>query len=100
MPRKPIGSVLHVTPSRLIIVKAHDPNNLPRIGDTVISAGGEYVGVVSDIIGPIEEPYIVVKPKSPIALSIAKPSTVLYVQFKVSKRRTRKRRRALQTVLT
>ncbi len=86
MPRKPIGSVLHVTPSRLIIVRAHDPSNLPRVGDLVVSAGGELIGVVSDIIGPVSEPYIVVKPKTPIALSIAKPSTVLYAQFKIGKR--------------
>jgi len=86
MPRKPLGPVLHVTPSRLIVVKIHDPRNVPRLGDLVVSAGGEVIGIVSDIIGPISEPYAVVKPRSPIALTIAKPSTVLYIQFRVSKR--------------
>jgi len=93
MPRKPIGSVLHVTPSRLIVIKASNPTNLPRIGDTVVSAGGEYVGIVTDIIGPVMEPYIVVRPKSPLALSIAKPSTVLYVKFKPRSRKRSRRRR-------
>ncbi len=93
MPRKPIGPVLHITPSRLIIVRANDPNNLPKIGDEVVSAGGEYVGIVSDIIGPVIEPYIVVKPRSPIALTIAKPSTILYAQFRIQKRRTRRGRK-------
>ncbi len=93
MPRKPIGPVLHVTPSRFIVVRASNPDNLPKIGDDVVSAGGEYIGIVCDIIGPVNEPYVIVKPKSPIALSIAKPSTILYAQFKIPKKKTRRGRK-------
>jgi len=80
-----------VTPSRLIIVKISNPRNLPRIGVEVVTASGELVGVLMDIIGPVDKPFAVVKPRGALALSLAKPSVVLYYRQPIRKRRRRRR---------
>jgi rRNA processing protein Gar1 len=56
-----IGSVLHVSSSGNMIVKA-DGQNLPRIGDIAMDENLKAVGVVLDILGPASSPYIAVRP--------------------------------------
>jgi len=50
--------MIHVTPSRSIIVKAE---RLPRIGEKVVNEKLEEVGTVSDVFGPVSSPYVAVK---------------------------------------
>jgi RNA-binding protein len=54
-----LGLILHVTPSRSIIVKIE---NLPRIGETVVDENLKPVGRVLDILGPVSSPYATVAP--------------------------------------
>ena len=44
------------------IIAKGDAKNLPRIGEEVYDSRMEKVGFVYDIIGPVNSPYIVVKP--------------------------------------
>ncbi|UCH31183.1 MAG: H/ACA RNA-protein complex protein Gar1 [Candidatus Bathyarchaeota archaeon] len=59
---KRLGCVLHISPSRNLILKA---DTLPKIGDKVIDGDLKSVGSVFDIIGPVPAPYIVVKSVTP-----------------------------------
>lgn len=59
---KRLGSVLHVSSSRNLVLKAE---TLPKIGETVVDENLKAVGSVFDIIGPVSSPYITVKPRTP-----------------------------------
>lgn len=87
----PLGPVLHVTPSKLIVVKLSNPKNIPKLGVEVVTASGELVGVLMDIIGPVDKPFAVVKPRGALALSLAKPSVVLYYRVPPAKKPRRRR---------
>ncbi|MEM3672822.1 MAG: Gar1/Naf1 family protein [Candidatus Bathyarchaeia archaeon] len=54
-----LGRVLHITPSRNIIVRIE---NLPKIGENVVDENLKTVGKVFDILGPVSSPYAAVKP--------------------------------------
>jgi len=58
---KLVGKILHTSKMGNIIVKG-DAKNLPKIGEIVYNSRMEKVGYVYDIIGPVNSPYIVVKP--------------------------------------
>ena len=62
-----LGRVLHVTPSRDVVVKVETP---PKTGDRVVDEKLKPVGVVFDVFGPVSSPYVAVKPtvKDPKAL--------------------------------
>ena len=53
-----IGSVLHVSSSRSLILKT---DHLPRIGDKVVDDKLSNVGTVFDVFGPVSSPYVAVK---------------------------------------
>ncbi len=88
-----LGSVLHITPSRLIVVKISKPNEVPPLHCEVIDANNELIGHVIDVIGPVEAPFAVIKPVKLSALSFVKPSTVLFYRCKARKARRKHRRR-------
>ncbi|RLG86953.1 MAG: RNA-binding protein [Thermoprotei archaeon] len=88
-----LGTVLHITPSNLIVVRSSDPSTLPPLGSIVVGADGEAIGRVVDIIGRVDSPYIVVKPLSPSKLSLVSPSTVLFYRV-MSRRKGRRGRRS------
>ena len=56
-----IGLVLHVNSNRNIILKAE---NLPHIGDQVTDENLNPAGTVLDIIGPVNSPYVTVRPNT------------------------------------
>jgi len=82
-----IGSVLHVSSTKNMILKAE---NIPHIGDKVVDDNIRQVGTVFDVFGPVSSPYVAVKP------SVEEPSRfvdhVLYAVPSI-KWRTEKRRR-------
>jgi RNA-binding protein len=82
-----IGSVLHVSSSRSLILKA---DHLPRIGDKVVDDKLSNVGTVFDMFGPVSSPYVAVKP------SVDEPSLLvghsLYAVPSAKLRRERRRR--------
>jgi RNA-binding protein len=54
-----IGRVLHISPSRNIIIKIE---KTPRIGETVVDENLKTVGKVFDIFGPVSSPYAAIRP--------------------------------------
>ncbi len=54
-----LGRVLHISPSRNIIIKTE---NIPRIGETVVDENLKPIGKVFDIFGPASSPYASIKP--------------------------------------
>jgi RNA-binding protein len=57
-----LGTVLHTTPNGYIVVKIDDPDNIPPLNVRVYDRDLRSVGVLLDIIGPVKEPYAVIKP--------------------------------------
>jgi RNA-binding protein len=60
MKLKKIGTVSHVSKSGFIVVKAKE---LPKIGSEVCNRRLEKIGYVYDIIGPVNSPFILIRPK-------------------------------------
>jgi len=83
--RKPhnIGSVMHVSKSTgQLIVRAKEEVS---IGDFVYDSKRKRVGVVFDFFGPVEAPYIAVKPHGD-------PAAFVGAELFVEERRREKRR--------
>jgi len=82
-----IGSVLHVSSTRNLILKAE---NIPHIGDKVVDEKLNQVGTVFDVFGPVSSPYAAVK------TSVEEPSVlvnhVLYAVPSFMMRREKRRR--------
>ena len=87
---KPLGSILHITKSKYIVVNIQDAEHIPPIGVEVVDANNEVIGKIIDIIGPVERPYAVVKPLKPGIISLLKPSMFLF--YKTPKKPARGRR--------
>ncbi len=51
---------LHKSSSGMLIARLLDKP--PKAGLKVINSQGKVVGVVADIIGPVKNPYVVIKP--------------------------------------
>ncbi len=53
-----LGLVLHISPSRNMIMKVE---NVPRIGEIVVDESLKPVGKVFDILGPVSSPYVSIR---------------------------------------
>ena len=84
---KRLGCVLHISPSRNLILKA---DTLPKIGDRVIDGDLKPVGSVFDIIGPVPAPYIVVKSVRPELQSLVN-NTLFMIPSNMRRREKRKK---------
>ena len=62
---KKIGKVSHVSKSGFIIVKAKE---LPKVGSEVCNRKLEKIGYVYDMIGPVNSPFILIRPKDKVVL--------------------------------
>jgi RNA-binding protein involved in rRNA processing len=56
---KLIGVVSHISKSKKIIVKAE---NIPKLNSETFTEEKEPIGIVIDIMGPVNNPYISIKP--------------------------------------
>ena len=54
-----LGRVLHISPSRNIIIKVE---TVPRVGETVVDENLRCVGKILDVLGPVSSPYASIKP--------------------------------------
>ncbi len=81
-----LGFVLHVSPSRNIIVKLEKTS---KIGENVVDENLGAVGTVFDIFGPMSSPYTAVRP------IVRQPESLVNKRLYVvpSKRREEKKRR-------
>ena len=78
-----LGLVLHISPSRNLIVKVEKP---PKIGEMIVDENLKPIGKVFDILGPVSSPYVAIRP------TICDPdkTTNSYVYLIPSKRRKEK----------
>jgi RNA-binding protein len=94
LPLRPLGSVLHITKSKYIVVKLVKADDLPPLGAEVVDANNEVVGRLVDIIGPVTQPYAIVRPLKPSVVSFIKPSMFLFYRILKIKKGTTKRGRS------
>lgn len=59
-----LGEVLHVTKGGLIILKSLTKKPEQILNAIVVDRSMNKIGVIIDVIGPVESPFIVVKPSS------------------------------------
>jgi len=81
-----LGPITNITKSGLIITRIEDYKNMPSTGSFVFDANGEKIGVLIDIIGPINNPYAVIRVERKAILSSLKPSMVLFYKCKKEKK--------------
>jgi len=87
-----LGTALHISRSGNIIVKSslRDP---PPLGSRVFDKNMRRLGIVVDVIGPVEAPYVVVRPESSEVKIVFEPGTVYFAPPR-RERRGRGRRRS------
>ena len=69
---KKLGVVLHVSARGDIIVRRERGDSrqaLPGLDSVVVNKKLKKIGVVSDIFGPVNSPYISVKPQKQLAIN-------------------------------
>ena len=57
---KRLGTVLHLSPHGVLVVKLDDPA-LPRMNSKVVTKKMERIGSIYDIFGPESAPYVSIK---------------------------------------
>lgn len=57
-----LGVVLHVSARGDLILKRDKGDSLPRIDSIVVDKKLSKIGMIRDIFGPVDSPYISVKP--------------------------------------
>jgi RNA-binding protein len=83
-----LGKVLHKTHNGYIVVELDGNGRLPPLNTPVYTRDARRLGVLLDIIGPINHPYAVVKPDR--ADVEVKGGEVLYYRKPAAKRRGRR----------
>ncbi len=56
-----LGKIWNISKSGFIVVQA-DPSSLPKVGSSVVDRKMKKIGYVYDIIGPVKNPFVLVKP--------------------------------------
>ena len=84
--------MLHITRNGYIVVALEDKDRIPSLNTNVYDERRRKLGTLLDIIGPIEEPYAIVKPSDKSMLKEVVRGTVLYYE----EPRPRKRRRPVR----
>jgi RNA-binding protein len=78
-----LGRVLHISPSGNIITKIE---NVPRIGEAVVDENLKTVGRVFDMFGPVNAPYVAIKP------TVLKPEELVNRTLYISPQRGERRK--------
>jgi rRNA processing protein Gar1 len=87
----PIGNFSHVTRSGNIVLK--NEKDIPTMYAPVVARGKDWskvIGKVSDIIGPVSEPYIIIKPKKGIDPNSLK-NAAFFESERIQKKNKKKR---------
>jgi len=79
-----LGRVLHISPSRNIIIKIE---NIPKIGQTVVDENLKTVGKIFDLFGPVSSPYVAIRP------TILKPEELTNKMLYISPQRGERRKK-------
>lgn len=86
---KKLGKVLHISPHKMLIVRS---TFAPAIGSTIVTKNMENIGEVFDVFGPVEKPYVSIKPKEGIKLEKF-VGEILYVHLKEKERSSAKKKK-------
>ena len=89
-----LGTVLHTTRNGYIVVVLEDKDHIPSLNVNVYDERRRKLGILLDIIGPIEEPYAVVKPSNKSILEEVAQGAVLYYEEPRPRRRRRPARKS------
>ena len=93
-----VGVVYRTAKTGELIVSLREGERPPRLGSKVFDNAGRPVGVVRDVMGPVEAPYLIVKPLEEKGLP---PGTEVFIETRLYKgggygrrrgRRSRRRR--------
>ncbi len=57
-----IGRLMHKVPTGHLIARMEPLKKVPRLGVKVVDKSGREIGVLADIIGPVDGPFAVIKP--------------------------------------
>jgi len=88
-----LGTVLHVTRNGYIVVVLENRYRIPSLNVNVYDSHRRKLGVLLDIIGPVDEPYAVVKPSDKSVLKEIAQGTVLYYEEPKLRRRRKHARK-------
>ena len=72
---KKLGLIVHYSDLGYAVVI--NPSQLPKIGSNVVTEKMEHIGIVNDIFGPVNRPYLSIKIKDQYKGQIP-VSTILY----------------------
>lgn len=89
-----LGTVLHITCNGYIVVALEDKERIPSLNTNVYDERGRKLGTLLDIIGPVKEPYAVVKPSDKSILEEVVQGAVLYYEEPRPRRRRRLARKS------
>ena len=83
-----LGRVLHVTPSRNVVVRVEVP---PKIGERVVDEKLRQFGTVFDVFGPVSKPYVAIKPSTENPQTLVNQNLYVIPYAKNHKERRRRR---------
>ncbi|MCS7107882.1 MAG: Gar1/Naf1 family protein [Sulfolobales archaeon] len=78
---KKIGHFSHRSASGRFIIKIHNQVKPPKLGSKVLTSDGSVVGLLIDVIGPVRNPYAVIKPLN--SNVVLEPLEELYVRCSI-----------------
>ncbi len=79
---KCIGTILHISPHDKLVVQGNS-NFLPKLQSRVYTKDKKVVGSVTDIFGPIKQPYLSITVSNPLMIKeILSPGAYLYIRGK------------------
>ena len=94
---KKLGVALHIAKTGRLVAKIDNPKVVPRIGSVVYNSSMEKIGVVTDIIGPVAQPYALIKLSSKDVDSSKIIGKSLYFEVKKPKPKRKRGARKKQT---
>ncbi|TFG14366.1 H/ACA RNA-protein complex protein Gar1 [Candidatus Thorarchaeota archaeon] len=79
-----LGKVLHISKRGSIIVRT---NQTPPMKANVVNKRSENIGIVKDVFGPVNEPYVTVQPRKNMENPEGLVGQMLYLYKKRNHRR-------------
>ncbi len=89
-----LGKPSHISSQNHIIVRASFP---PSIGSRIVNESNSLVGTVIDVFGPVDKPFVSIKPATSIEPSAILQQT-LFVRDETIKKKASKKRRVMKDV--
>ncbi len=82
-----LGSIVSRTRTGLIVVKTELKDPRRTVGAIVYDEAMKRIGRIIDVIGPVDSPYVVVKPDSREIVDLIEPGNLYYYIERKTRRR-------------